>query len=121
MPVCRLCSEPGMRNRRILDPDALDRAFEAPVFLLFKHSPICPTSTRAWAEVESFLADHPETPSGWLDVIAERPLARAVAERTGVRHESPQILLLLEGRATWTTSHYDITRTQLEEAMASDA
>jgi len=110
-----------MDDRRIRDADALQEAFEAPVFLLFKHSPICPSSARAWEEVASFLTDHPETPSGWLDVVSERLLAREVAERTGVRHESPQVLLLLEGRAAWSTSHYDITRLHLERAVTAEA
>ncbi len=107
-----------MTPPRIADHDALEEALRAPLFLLFKHSLICPISARAYARYTAFLEQHPELPSAWLDVIGERPLARAAAERTGVRHESPQALLLRDGRAVWDASHEAITAESLAEALA---
>ncbi len=44
-----------------------------------------------------------------VDVVADRVLSRAVAERTGVRHQSPQLLYLERGVARWHLSHGEIT------------
>jgi bacillithiol system protein YtxJ len=39
-----------------------------------------------------------------------------LAQRTGVRHESPQIFLLRQGQVAWQASHYGINRQALRQA-----
>lgn len=94
----------------------LEAALAAESFLLFKHSPTCPASTAAFREYERFARAHPGVPTGWIEVVEERPLARAVAERTGVRHESPQALWLVRGVPRWNASHSAIRLASLEAA-----
>jgi len=60
-------------------------------------------------EVEAFLAAHPNVKAYLVDVRAERPLSQQIAARTGVRHESPQVIILRRGASIWNASHYDIT------------
>ncbi|MEQ1894336.1 MAG: bacillithiol system redox-active protein YtxJ [Planctomycetota bacterium] len=103
---------------RLRTADELERALAAPRFLLFKHSTSCPISCGAFEEYEQWLASSPAIPSAWLHVVEERPLAHAVSERTGVRHESPQALLLVDGRCVWNASHGAITQTSLQAALA---
>jgi len=50
-------------------------------------------------------------------VREDRPLSLAVAERTGVRHESPQVICLVGGRAVGQASHGDITATTLRRLL----
>lgn len=104
---------------RLRTPAELEAALAAPRFLVFKHSPTCPISAAAFAEYEAWAAAHPTFPSAWIEVVQERPLARALAERTGVKHESPQALLLESGRATWHASHSAITSASLERAVGA--
>jgi len=103
--------------QRLRTADELEAAFEAERFLLFKHSPTCPVSASAFERYENWLEAHPDLPSAWIEVVHERPLARAVAERTGIRHESPQAILLVAGQARWNASHGAITEQRLEEAV----
>lgn len=42
-------------------------------------------------------------------VREDRPLSLAVEQRTGVRHESPQVICLVDGKAVAHASHRDIT------------
>ena len=70
---------------------------------------------------EAFAAAHLECPTGWIEVVAQRALARAVAERTGVRHESPQALWLEAGRVRWNASHSAITEASLAAATGAKA
>lgn len=106
--------------RQIVTGADLGDALAAPRFLLFKHSPVCATSARAFDEYEAFAAAHPDVPTAWIDVIGSRPLSRRAAEATGVVHESPQALWIVDGRAAWHASHWNLTRAALGRAVAPD-
>jgi bacillithiol system protein YtxJ len=88
----------------------------APLAVLYKHSPICPTSGVAYEEMLAFRRRSP-VPVFLVDVIKHRPLSRALAERIGVVHESPQAIVLRDGVATWHRSHYDIQADALAHAI----
>jgi len=53
------------------------------------------------------------------DLQHARALSSAIAEATGVRHQSPQAILLRDGEAVWDTSHGRITEEALGEALDS--
>jgi bacillithiol system protein YtxJ len=99
-------------HRNITDAD-LDLLLAAPLAVLYKHSPICPTSEVAYEEMLAFRRRR-AVPVYMVDVIHHRPLSRALAERIGVRHASPQAIILRDGVAAWHRSHYEIQA----EAMA---
>ena len=98
-----------------LDESTIESALREQVALLFKHSPRCGTSLRAFREVAAFEENGPDLPVYLLDVVSERSLARAVAERLDVRHESPQAIFLLSGRPVWNASHGAIRAEVLAE------
>ena len=98
--------------------DDVDTALAAPLFVVFKHSQICPTSARAFSEWKRFASAHPDVPTRWIDVIAQRPLSRHVEAATGVRHESPQALVVRDGAVVWHGSHFDVTVSALEHAVS---
>jgi len=89
-----------------------------PRLLVFKHSPICPVSARALAEWERFVTEHPDAALAYVDVVGDRPTARGIAEASGVRHESPQVILFSDGEATWDASHGAITAGSLAAAWS---
>lgn len=100
------------------DRAELEKALHGPEFLLFKHSRACPVSARAFAAYEEFVADHPEVPTGYLDVVAQRPWSQWVAAEFGVEHQSPQAILFRMGRVVWDQSHRRITVDALGEAVS---
>jgi bacillithiol system protein YtxJ len=69
-------------------------------------------------EVEAFVAAHPDAPAYLVDVRAERPQSQLIAARAGVRHESPQIIILRRGSAVWSASHGDITAGAIQRNFA---
>lgn len=86
--------------------------------LLFKHSLTCGASAHAYAELEKLLAGPPiEVDVVVVHVQTGRDVSDAVAERCGVRHESPQVLLLDHGRVIWHASHHRVTREAMAEAV----
>ena len=102
--------------QRLRTEAEVEQAFASPRYLLFKHSTRCPISAGAFEEFHHWSAAHPDAAAGWIDVIEERALSQAVAARTGVRHQSPQAILLENGRPTWNASHDAITVESLERS-----
>jgi bacillithiol system protein YtxJ len=87
-----------------------------PLVMLFKHSPICPVSAAALREWEAFCQACPALPKLFVDVIAERAVARGLADECGVPHQSPQAILFRGGRPAWDASHGAITAGSLRRA-----
>jgi|SoiMetStandDraft_5_1073268.scaffolds.fasta_scaffold241431_2 bacillithiol system protein YtxJ len=102
---------------RIRTQAELDAALASERFLLFKHSTRCPISAAAFGEYQSWSRAHPAEATGWVDVVADRELSLSVARRTGVKHESPQAIVVRGGKAVWDESHGAITKATLEEGM----
>lgn len=108
--------------------DALDAALadaaNRPI-LLFKHSETCGLSLQAYEEVAAVLDDTDwDVPVYLVSVQAARPVSNAIAQRLGVRHASPQALLVRDGAVRWHTSHLAITAGALRaatERLTADA
>jgi bacillithiol system protein YtxJ len=89
----------------------------APLALVYKHSPICGVSASARQEVTRFAEANPGVPVYGVDVLNERGLSRGLAEALGVRHASPQAILLRGGSPVWVASHLGVTAAALEGAV----
>ncbi len=96
---------------------AVDALFERPVALLYKHSMTCPISRAAHQELDALLTARPDAPVYLLDVNRSRDLSDYVAERTGLRHESPQAIVLRAGEPAWHAAHFEITRDAVASAL----
>jgi bacillithiol system protein YtxJ len=97
---------------------AIAESRERPV-LLFKHSRHCGISCEALDELHA----HIERAAGqatykMITVQTHRPLSDAAATRLGVRHETPQALLLRDGKVVWNASHFSITAGALDRATS---
>lgn len=83
--------------------------------LIFKHSSRCSTSklvldrlTRKWKTEEM---NHVQP--YFLDLISFRDTSDFVAVEFDVPHESPQILIIENGRSVYDRSHFDIDYEQI--------
>lgn len=101
--------------------EAIDAALASRRLVLLKHSRRCPVSAWAWEQVESMHRAHPDLEVAWIDVVSQRMLSREVADRTGVRHESPQVFVILDGDVVHHASHMDVQRTSIEDALGLPA
>lgn len=77
--------------------------------LIFKHSTRCSISAAAKYRLES---EHTllskEFDLHYLDLLTYRVISRLVADRFDVVHQSPQVIVVQNGRSVYTASHYDI-------------
>jgi bacillithiol system protein YtxJ len=88
---------------------------------IFKHSSRCSLSALIRPVVMDFLSTHPDVPCFEIGVVEHRDASNLVAQRTGIKHESPQAILVKNGRAVWNDSHLRITADVLRDAWATHA
>jgi bacillithiol system protein YtxJ len=87
--------------------------------LIFKHSNSCGISNRAFDEFQKYL-DTPESASVGNYVIVvqhSREASNELERLTGIRHESPQAILVNKGKAVWSDSHMALKKGLLLEAL----
>src|SRR5919199_4230340 len=87
------------------------RSNKEPV-ILFKHSTTCPISANAYRQMSQVKGD-----VSLVVVQRARDVSNEIESRTGVRHESPQVVVVRNGEAVWTASHFDITSDAVERAV----
>jgi len=86
--------------------------------VIFKFSQTCGTSAYAADELHHYLDGQPaEARYALVTVQSHRDVSNAIAARLGVRHESPQILILRDGEVVWQASHHRVTADALVEAL----
>ncbi len=107
----------GKTFARISDQEGLDTLIsssnERPV-VVFKHSNACPISSAAYREMEKLDGE-----VNLLEVQTAREISRELAAITGVEHETPQVIVLRDGKAVWNASHYEVKAGAVTEALES--
>ncbi len=99
------------------DLDALDDWLpRAGAVVLFLHAPHCGISIRAYAEMAVLGGE-----VALVNVARDYAVKRAIEQRTGVRHESPQVLVLRRGLPVWSASHFAITAAAVARACREAA
>lgn len=95
-------------------------ATEDQPLLLFKHSTRCPISAHAYQEMNDYLHNNPNehVKYGIIYVVEDRPVSNEAADKLGVKHESPQAILIKKGISVWHTSHSDITSATIANALS---
>lgn len=108
--------------KTLADTAALEAAIaesrERPV-VIFKHSSTCGISCDAFDQLHAHLAQAPEDVSYHLITVqSHRPVSNEAEARLGIRHETPQVILLRDGVPVWNTSHFSITAETLKRALS---
>ena len=85
---------------------------EKPV-AIFKHSTRCSVSRMALKQFENEFNSSDKVTPYFLDLIAHRDISNEIATRFGVTHQSPQLILIKEGKAVYNVSHSDIDAEEL--------
>lgn len=100
--------------------------------LIFKHSYTCGVSLEALDELVAHMSDRRPTGSAPRDgqrapryamvtVQTHRAVSNAVAQKLGVRHETPQALLIKDGKVVWSASHFRVTAAAVDDAIRSQS
>ncbi len=85
--------------------------------LVFKKSPKCSVSFFIESDVQTWAGkvSAPNLKIVRVDVVQDRQLSQYIAQESGIKHESPQVLWLhADGTVKWHGSHYRITAAALD-------
>src|SRR5262245_50639840 len=102
-----------MKLKDLHDIAALDAAIAEsrvrPV-VLFKHSRYCGVSFEALDLLNAYIGQGSRDVSYHLITVqSHRHVSDEATIRLGVRHETPQAIVLRNGRPIWSASHFRIT------------
>jgi monothiol bacilliredoxin len=104
--------------RSLVSDAEFDALLSEPLAIVFKHSTQCSVSARAHGETERFLESHPQRMVHLVLVLEHRAVSDYVEAVTGVRHQSPQILVLKQGEVVWHVSHFGVTAEAIASAVS---
>ena len=106
----------GNNFSQITDTEALEilieRSQQQPV-VIFKHSLTCPISASAFKQMTGYQGD-----VALVEVQRARSLSNEIEKRLGIRHESPQVIVLSNGQVVWDASHFKVTADAVAEAVS---
>lgn len=86
--------------------------------VIFKHSTRCDMSSAMLRKFEAkFDFKENQLTPYYLDLIQFRDISNEIASRFEIKHESPQIILLKDGKATGNAAHRDIYFFDLREKL----
>ena len=101
----------------VTDTQSLEQLFGADEAILFKHNTTCPISAMAHEQMTDFEQRHPDARVNLIDIHANRALSDSIEERTGITHESPQVLLIRQGKPVFHQSRMEIRAADLEQHL----
>jgi bacillithiol system protein YtxJ len=102
-----------MNWNKLTEENQLDEikqeSFNQPVMIL-KHSTTCSISATALSRLErAWNTDAAkDIKPYYLDLLKLRPISNKIAQEFDVDHESPQVLIIKNGKSIYNASHFDI-------------
>lgn len=94
--------------------EIIRKSFHSPI-VLFKHSTRCSISSLALNRMSSRLKNDIEIYI--LDIIEHRDMSNKVAQQLNVIHQSPQLIIIHQGKCIYNASHYEISASVLEKKL----
>ncbi|WP_269684295.1 bacillithiol system redox-active protein YtxJ [Flavobacterium lacustre] len=96
--------------------EIIELSNEKPV-AIFKHSTRCSVSRMALKQFENEFNSADSVETYFLDLIAYRDVSNEIATRFQVVHQSPQLVLIKEGKSVYNASHSDIDAQELKSKI----
>ncbi len=86
--------------------------------IIFKHSIRCGTSAQIKdALFSDWDIDPADAELYYLDLINHRQVSNEIAARLGILHQSPQVILVKNGKAIYASSHYQISLDRIKSEI----
>jgi bacillithiol system protein YtxJ len=85
--------------------------------VIFKHSTRCSISRMVLKRFESEYDLDESIDTYFLDLLEHRDISNEIASRFGVYHQSPQLILIKDGKAIYDVSHESIDAGELKAKL----
>ena len=98
--------------------DQLLAESQARPVLLFKHSFTCGISAEALDQIIDHLNSNDlDVTYAIVTVQTHREVSNEIAARLSVRHQTPQAIVIKDGRAVWSASHFRVNAAEIRKAL----
>ena len=98
---------------KILDDlDQIDQASFNQPKIIYKHSKTCGLCDIIWDIVKES-----DFELNYLDLLTYRLLSNEIERRYNVQHESPQILIIKNGKSVYNASHRKIKNEEIQKQL----
>lgn len=87
--------------------------------LIFKHSTRCSVSATAKSRLEISAGELIQAACYYLDIFDFRDVSDYIEEKLGIRHESPQLIVIKNGRAILHRSHFSISPDEITTVLGN--
>ena len=97
--------------------EVLNKKSDQPI-LLFKHSTRCGISLTALKAFErDWSQEKVQSECYYIDLLKYRVLSDQITLFTGVKHESPQLIVFHKGQVVYSASHSSIEAKEIKEKL----
>ncbi len=90
---------------------------EYPTSVIFKAG-TCHKTMQGFGFLQEELQNREDLMVGLVRVVEARPASNLLAQKTGITHQSPQVILFRDGEAVFDADNWDITPETLEQGFA---
>lgn len=104
---------PWKELNRLEQLEEIDTLSKDKAIVIFKHSTRCSISAMTLNRFERSYENDLAFEPYFLDLIAHRDISNEIADRYGIRHESPQAIIIKDGKAKYDASHMEISYDEL--------
>ena len=97
--------------RQLTDLGQLNEIVDAStekIVVIFKHSTRCSISRMVLKQFENDFDLQEKVIPYFLDLLEHREISNAIASRFEVQHQSPQVIVIKDGKAIYNASHESI-------------
>ncbi len=109
---------PLIAEDQLMEIDSLSNNPDVKAVLILKHSTRCSISIAALGRLErTWKISENEVPTYFLDLLNYRNVSAAIEQHYGITHESPQVLIIKNGKCIYSASHSDISTPEIEAIL----
>ncbi|MBN4067315.1 thioredoxin family protein [Simkania negevensis] len=109
----------SLRDRifELRTPEEVDEFFATyPTCVIFKAGS-CHKTMQGFGYVEDVLQPYRDLHMGFIRVVESRPASNQITNKTVVKHESPQFILIVDAKVVYDVDNWDITPDVLQAAL----
>lgn len=111
---------PLIAEEQLMEVNLLSQKPGVLAVVLLKHSTRCSISSSALNRFErSWKFSEKDVPAYFLDLLRFRDLSNKIESFYEIPHESPQVLIIKNGRCIYSVSHSNIVISDIEAAINS--
>lgn len=105
------------RMFELTEVDEVDEFLEKYPTSVFFKAGACHKTMQGFGYVEQVLNPYEDVHVGFVRVIESRPVSNYIAELTGIIHQSPQLILMIDKKPVYDIDNWNITVEAVKDAM----